>query len=286
MLRFQYIAFWLATCARLGVQQSPGGALAPYDDLSDTPVTGDVPTGNFTYPAGPVQIYTLGKPMTVAWKTRYAAVNLYVLFNGSVNGQTQLAGVLNLRAESYQWTVSCGKGDCSTPYFFRAVNSAGTNEELTIGGFTSRQFWIQPSDDESRTSSSSSSTTSTTTSTERASPTTSVTSTTIAVRTTTMPTTQAVVPTPTSTTETKPTNTLAIGAGVGVGGAIAILAAGGLLFWLLRKRRIRKQQWAYSVADAQQSNSSPPAHQEKLPAYQVYPPQELYSRSAPQEMPS
>ena len=30
--------------------------------------------------------------MTVAWETTYAAVNLYVLFNGSVDGQTQLAG--------------------------------------------------------------------------------------------------------------------------------------------------------------------------------------------------
>lgn len=92
MLRFQYIALWLATYARPGSQQTPSGALAPYDFLSDTPVTGDVPTGNFTYPAGPVQIYTLGTPMTVAWETTYAAVNLYVLFNGSVDGQTQLAG--------------------------------------------------------------------------------------------------------------------------------------------------------------------------------------------------
>ncbi|KAF4550667.1 Hypothetical protein D9617_16g014550 [Elsinoe fawcettii] len=280
---------WYLLCLSLAVLQSLCQdpeliEYKPYQRLPDLdPAISN--GGNFAFPAGPTQIYDHGSPMTVRWNTTFAAVNLYLLQNASmdpagVGKQLQLR--LSYTQNFFDWTVE-RHVNCRAPFELKIVDAFGDSQATFGGGFYSRPFWIRE-----RITSSSAQVSSSSTSLSSASPASSSSVSVTGSSTSTIggPTASPATTTVTPTPEPAPASdskTTTIGAAVGAGLGAVLLSV--LLFFLWRRRSKRKQIYGHgSTMSLDGTYSQQPYYAYKTESYYQTPSELPDHRSEPQEL--
>ncbi|KAK4554473.1 hypothetical protein LTR86_008327 [Recurvomyces mirabilis] len=222
--------------------------------------------GEFTWPSGATGIFNQGSPMGIRWESPYNLVNIYYIWNQTVNkavvNQCQIVTGAPGNM-SYDWEVNCaippncntqdcGSGITAAPYVLHIVDADPGGDDRT--GFWSREFYIQ-----ALPSSSSSSATSTSTPTSISTGSTSTTVLATAAgsdsSTTSPPAVSSSSATQAATSSAPPKSTnnsvaIGVGVGVGVGGAL-LLAAGAFFLWRRRGRDTKHN-----------SNQPPPSYPE------------------------
>ncbi|KAI1170239.1 hypothetical protein F4777DRAFT_592105 [Nemania sp. FL0916] len=199
--------------------------------------------GVFKFPNSYPTTFKEGSGINITWSTNYQASNLYYYQSGKVATSIQIT--TNLAQQWYQWQVYAEESDLTLPYVFRVVNTFGTTEDQTQGGFWSASFYISrtgpsASASSSKTSSSSTSTTSSTQSTSSSSTTTSSFSS----------STSSIIQVPTPVTSTPPpsssNNNASLGAGaiagIAIGAAIGVIALVVAGFCLGKRKRMNGSQ--------------------------------------------
>jgi hypothetical protein len=71
----------LSYTARLVVAQND----VEFPDLPTTPFIDTPAAGNFTWPSGSTDVFDQGTPMRITWESPYTQINLYLIWNQTVN---------------------------------------------------------------------------------------------------------------------------------------------------------------------------------------------------------
>jgi hypothetical protein len=85
MIRAQtlHVTFWLVCLSYMVRLVSAQDVTFP--DVPSTPFIDTPSAGNFTWPSGSTGIFDQGTPMRIAWESPYTQINLYLIWNQTVN---------------------------------------------------------------------------------------------------------------------------------------------------------------------------------------------------------